>query len=159
MQDQGGSLPNDGQLGHLLLHMQLETRPPGVLVSSYCCSTYRVADPFSSLGAFSSFSIGGPVFHLIDDCEHPLLYLPGTGIVSHETAISGSFQQNLAGICNSVWVWWLIMEWIPGWGPKSDRGLISNIYKELKKLDSRNSNNPIKKWGLELNKEFSPEEY
>jgi hypothetical protein len=28
-------------------------------VSSYCCSTYRVADPFSSLGAFSSSSIGG----------------------------------------------------------------------------------------------------
>jgi hypothetical protein len=28
--------------------------------------------------------------------------------------------------------------------PKSGRGLISNIYKKLKKLDSRNSNNPIK---------------
>ena len=35
--------------------------------------------------------------------------------------------------------------------PKSDRALISNIYKELKKLDSRNSNNP-KKWGTELKK-------
>jgi hypothetical protein len=55
----------------------------GVLVSSYCCSTYRVADPFSSLGTFSSFSIGGSVFHPIDDCEHPLLYLPGTGIASY----------------------------------------------------------------------------
>jgi hypothetical protein len=43
--------------------------------------------------------------------------------------------------------------------PKSDRRLISNIYKELKKLDSRNSNNPIKKWAIKLNKEFSTEEY
>ena len=68
------------------------------------------------MGAFSSFSIGDPVFHLIDDCEHPLLYLPGTGIASYETAITGSLQQNLSGICNSVWVWWLIMGWIPRWG-------------------------------------------
>jgi hypothetical protein len=29
--------------------------------------------------------------------------------------------------------------------PKSDRGLISYIYKDLKKVDSRKSNNPIKK--------------
>jgi hypothetical protein len=42
---------------------------------------------------------------------------------------------------------------------KFDRELRSNIYKELKKLDSRNSNNPIKKWDRELNKEFSTEEY
>jgi hypothetical protein len=45
----------------------------GVLVSSYCCSTYRIADPFSSLVTFSSSSIGGPVVHPIADCEHPLL--------------------------------------------------------------------------------------
>jgi hypothetical protein len=42
---------------------------------------------------------------------------------------------------------------------KSDRGLISNKYKELKKVDSRKSNDPIKKWGTELNKEFLTEEY
>ena len=95
--------------------MQLEAQALGVLVSSYCYSTYRIADPFSSLGTFSSSSIGDPVFHPIADCEHPLLCLPGTGIASQETAISGSFQQILAGICNSVCVWWLIMGWIPGW--------------------------------------------
>ena len=42
--------------------------------------------------------------------------------------------------------------------PKSDRRLISNIYKELKKVDPREPNNPIKKWGTELKKEFSHEE-
>jgi hypothetical protein len=44
------SLPNDGQLGHLLLHMQLETRALGVLISSYCCFTYRVANTLECLG-------------------------------------------------------------------------------------------------------------
>jgi hypothetical protein len=96
--------------------MQLETQAPGVLVSSYCCSTYRVADSFSSLGTFSSSSIGGPVIHPIADCEHPLLCLLGPGIASQEIAISGSFQQNLAGVCNGVSVWRLIMGWIPGYG-------------------------------------------
>ena len=43
--------------------------------------------------------------------------------------------------------------------PISDRGLISKVYKELKKLDTRESNNPIKKWGTELNKQFSIEKY
>ena len=41
----------------------------------------------------------------------------------------------------------------------SDRGLISKVYRELKKLDNRESNSPIKKWGTELNKKFSIEEY
>jgi hypothetical protein len=34
-----------------------------------------------------------------------------------------------------------------------------NIYNELKKLNSRKSNNPIKKWGTGLNKYFSTKEY
>jgi hypothetical protein len=85
----------------------------GVLVSSYCCSTYRVADPFSSLGTFSRSSIGGRVTHPIADCEHLLLCLLGPGIVSQERAISASFQQNLASVCNGVSIWKLIMGWIP----------------------------------------------
>jgi hypothetical protein len=78
------------------------------MVSSYCCSTIGLQTP----SAPWVLSLAPP----IDDCEHPLLYLPGTGIGSQETAISGSFQQNLAGICNSVCIWWLIMGWIPGSG-------------------------------------------
>jgi hypothetical protein len=52
------------------------------------------------------------VIHPIADCEHPLLCLSGPGIPSQETAISGSFQQNLASVCNGVSVWRLIMGWI-----------------------------------------------
>jgi hypothetical protein len=33
------------------------------------------------------------------------------------------------------------------------------MYKELKKLNSKNSNNSIKNWGTDLSKEFSTEEY
>jgi hypothetical protein len=75
-----------------------------------------VADPFSSLGTFSSSSIGRPVIHPIADCEHPLLCFLGPGIVSQETATSGSFQQNFASVCNGVSIWRLIMGWTPGYG-------------------------------------------
>ena len=94
--------------------MQLETGALGVLVSSYCFS-YRVIEPFCSLVRISSSFIEDPVFHPMDDCEHPVLYLPGTWRASQETAISGSFQQALIDICHSVWVWWLFMGWIPRW--------------------------------------------
>jgi hypothetical protein len=57
---------------------------------------------FSSLwltGYFSGSFIGDLVLRPMDDCEHPVLYLPGTGRASEETAISGSCQQALVGIC------------------------------------------------------------
>ena len=41
---------------------------------------------------------------------------PDTGKASEDRAISGSCQKNLAGICNSVWVCWLYVGWIPRWG-------------------------------------------
>jgi cobalamin biosynthesis protein CobD/CbiB len=40
----------------------------------------------------------------------------------------------------------------------SDKGLITRIYRELKKLNSQNINYPISKWANELNRAFSKNE-
>jgi hypothetical protein len=61
-------------------------------------------------------SLAPPVLHPVADCEHLLMCLLGPGLVSQETSISGSFQQNLASICNGVIVWRHIMGWISGYG-------------------------------------------
>jgi hypothetical protein len=77
-----------GDMSHTMCTLWLVVKSLGalgVLVSSYCCSSYGPANSFSSFGPFSSSFIGDPVLSPMDGYKHPLLYLLGIGRVSAST--------------------------------------------------------------------------
>jgi hypothetical protein len=78
----------------------------GDLVGWYC-SSYEVANPFSSFSPFSNSSIGDPMLSRIVGCEHPPLYLSGSARASQETATSGSLflHEEKARCFGETWFW------------------------------------------------------
>jgi hypothetical protein len=85
----------------------------GGLFGWYCCSSYGVANPFSSFSPSSNSSIGVPMLSPMVGCEHLPLYVRPRQSLS---VILGSCQQALLGICNRVGVWCLYMRWSPRCG-------------------------------------------
>ena len=75
------------------------------LVGWYYCSSYGVANFFSSISPFSKSYLGEPMLSPMVGIEHQPLYLSGSGRASQDTAISGFFQQTLLGIHNRVCIW------------------------------------------------------
>jgi hypothetical protein len=74
--------------------------------SWYCCSSYGVANSFSSFSPFHNSSIGVPMLSPIVGCEHPHLYLSGTGRVSGDS-YNRLLSEVLVGISK------MHMGWIP----------------------------------------------
>jgi hypothetical protein len=75
-----------------------------------------VEKPLSSFSPFSKTSVWDTLLSPMVGCKHPPLHLSGSSRASQETGISASCQQAVVDIHNSVWDWYLYMEWIPRWG-------------------------------------------
>ena len=73
----------------------------GGLVLSYCSSSYKIANPFSSFSPSSNCSTGDPMIGLMVGYEHQPLF---SERASQETTLLGSCQQVLVGIHNRDWV-------------------------------------------------------
>ena len=71
--------------------MQLESRAPGYWLVHNVVAPTGLQISLAPWVLSLALPLGEPVLHPIADCEHPLMCLLDLGLVSQETAISGSF--------------------------------------------------------------------
>ena len=102
---------------------------------------------------------------MLDDIKQSkILYDPPPRVMEIKTKVNKWDLIKLKSFCTaketiskmkrqpSEWGWKIIAN------EKTDKGLISKIYKQLIQLNNRKTNNLIKKWGKDLNRHFSKED-
>jgi hypothetical protein len=77
----------------------------GVWLVDIVVPPMKLQTPSASSVLSLTLPLGNPMLSTMVGCKNPLLYLSGSARASKETAISGSCQQALPGIHNSIQVW------------------------------------------------------
>ena len=98
------------------------------------------------------------------DINHSkILYDPPPRIMEIKTKINKWDLVKLKSFCPAKEIISKVKRQLSEWvkiiaNETTDKGLISKIYKQLIQLKTRKTNNPIKKWAKELNRQFSKED-
>ena len=92
-----------------------------------------------------------------------ILHNPPTRVMEIKTKVSKWNLTNLKSFCTARETISKVKKQPSKWekiiaNEKTDVGLISKIYKQLIQLNTRKTNNPIKKWEKDLNRHFSKED-
>ena len=104
--------------------------------------------------------IGRP---LDDINQSKILYNPPPGVMEIKTKVSKRDLIKLKNVCTAKETVNKVKRQPSEWekiivNETTDKGFISKIYKQLIQLNTRKTNNPIKKWEKDLNRHFSKED-
>ena len=100
----------------------------------------------------------------LSDINHSrILYDPPPRVIEIKAKINKLDLIKLETFCTTQGTISQVKRQPPKWekiitNETTDKGLISKIYKQLRQLNSRKTNNPIKKWEKDLNSYFSKED-
>ena len=100
---------------------------------------------------------------LNDINQSKILYDPPPRVMEIKTKINNRDLIKLKSFCTAKETISKVKRQLSEWekiiaNETTDKGLISKIYKQLIHLNTRKTNNPIKKWEKDLNRHFSKED-
>ena len=92
-------------------------------------------------------------------------FLLNTSLEARETKAKMNYWDfiNIKSFCTVKETISKTKRWLTEWekifvNDISDKGLVSKMYKELIKLNTQKTNNPVKKWAKDMNRHFSKED-